>query len=99
LIEYGYTEEMALKLCYQEGFTFNNIYETRKRYNCWCCPLQRLDELRGIFKYYPELWEELREMQWESPKDFRDRDTIFSLEHRFWNELRDKKKKKIWEEI
>lgn len=98
MIDYGLTESDALKLCYQEGFTFGGVYEHRSRYNCWCCPLQTLDELRILFKYYPELWERMREMQWISPNDFRKEQTIFSLEHRWWNELKGSKKK-LWDNL
>lgn len=97
LIDYGYTEKDALKLCYDEGFDFGGVYEQRSRYNCWCCPLQKLDELRVLFKYYPDLWQKMREMQWESPNDFRQGETIMSLEHRWWNEMHKTKKLKIWE--
>lgn len=86
LIDYDLTEADALELCYKEGFTFGGVYEHHSRFNCWCCPLQKLDELRVLFKYYPELWEKLREMQWTSNYDFRQGETIFSLEHRWWNE-------------
>jgi len=100
LIDYGYTEKMALELCYKEGFDFGGVYEHRSRYNCWCCPLQRLDELRVLFKFNPELWHKMREMQWVSPNDFRQGETIFSLEHRWWNELNDNtKKKKYWDNL
>jgi 3'-phosphoadenosine 5'-phosphosulfate sulfotransferase (PAPS reductase)/FAD synthetase len=93
LIDYSYTEKKALELCYAEGFDFGGVYKQRSRYNCWCCPLQKLNELRILFKYYPELWQKMREMQWESPNDFRQGETVFSLEHRWWNELRSAKRK------
>lgn len=100
LIEYGITEAMALKLSYQEGFDFGGVYEHRSRFNCWCCPLQRLDELRVLFKYYPEYWEKLREMQWISPNDFRQGMTIMGLSHRFWMEIHDKNLyKKHWQNL
>lgn len=95
LIDYDYTEKMALKLCYKKGFDFGGVYEHRSRYNCWMCPLQTLDELRILFKFYPELWNKMREMQWISPNDFRKEQTIFSLEHRWWTELNGSKKR-LW---
>jgi 3'-phosphoadenosine 5'-phosphosulfate sulfotransferase (PAPS reductase)/FAD synthetase len=98
LIEYGYTEKMALDLCYKEGFDFGGVYEYRSRYNCWMCPLQKLDELRILFKHYPDLWNKMRKMQWVSPNDFRQGETIFSLEHRWWNELHAPKKSK-WDNL
>lgn len=100
LIDYRYTEKKALELCYSEGFDFGGVYEHRSRYNCWCCPLQKLDELRILFKHYPELWAKLREMQWVSPNDFRKDETVFSLEHRWWNELNgSQEKQRIWDNL
>lgn len=98
LIEYGFTEKMALELCYKEGFDFGGIYNERRRFNCWCCPLQNLNELRALFKYHPDLWGQLRHMQWESPNDFKRDETVFSLEHRWWNELRNHKRG-VWDEL
>lgn len=94
LIDYGYTEKMALELCYDEGFDFGGVYEHRSRYNCWCCPLQKLDELRNLFKHYPELWGKMREMQWESPNDFKYKKTVMTIEDVFWWEEHYKKKEK-----
>lgn len=100
LIEYGYTEKMALKLSYKEGFDFGGVYEHRSRYNCWMCPLQTLDELRILFKFYPELWAKMEEMQWISPNDFRQGMTIMGLAHRFWMEIHDKHLyKKHWKNL
>ena len=91
-MDYEVIESEALQMCYNTGFDFGGVYEHRSRYNCWCCPLQKLDELRVLFKFYPELWIKMREMQWISPNDFRQGETIFSLEHRWWNELNGKMK-------
>lgn len=100
LIDYGYTEKMALELCYNKGFDFGGVYEHRSRYNCWCCPLQTLNELRVLFKFYPELWKEMEEMQWISPNDFRQGMTIMGLSHRFWMEIHDKHLyKKYWKNL
>ena len=30
--------------------------------SCWCCSFQRIDELRKLRKYHPELWARLMEM-------------------------------------
>jgi 3'-phosphoadenosine 5'-phosphosulfate sulfotransferase (PAPS reductase)/FAD synthetase len=98
LIEYNITEAMALEMCYKEGFDFGGVYEHRSRYNCWCCPLQTLDELRILFKYYPGLWKKMREMQWISHNDFRKDETIMSLEHRWWMEQHSNKKK-LWKNL
>lgn len=98
LIDFKVTESEALSICHKEGFDFGGVYEHRSRYNCWCCPLQTLDELRVLYKFYPELWERMREMQWISPNDFRQGETIMSLEHRWWVEQHGKDKKK-WDKL
>ena len=37
-------------------------YEIYHRASCWCCPFQRIDELRKLRKHHPELWEKLLEL-------------------------------------
>lgn len=96
LIEYNITEDIALKMCYDEGFDFGGVYKHHSRFNCWCCPLQTLDELRVLFLCFQDYWEQLRKMQWMSSNDFRQDTTIMSLEHRWWMEMRNPKKRKLW---
>ena len=35
------------------------LYEIFHRVSCWCCPLQSLDELRKLHRYFPDLWRQL----------------------------------------
>ena len=62
LVEWGITEAQALQICYGRGFDFGGLYEIYHRASCWCCPLQRIDELRKLRTHHPELWARLREM-------------------------------------
>ena len=62
LVEWGITEAQALQICYSRGFDWDGLYEIYHRASCWCCPLQRIDELRKLRKHHPELWARLREM-------------------------------------
>ena len=62
LVEWGVTEAQALQICYDRGFDFGGLYEIYHRASCWCCPLQRIDELRKLRTHHPELWARLREM-------------------------------------
>lgn len=62
LVEWGITEAQALQICYNHGFDFGGLYEIYHRVSCWCCPLQRIDELRKLRHHHPQLWEKLREM-------------------------------------
>ena len=62
LVEWGITEAQALRICYDRGFDFGGLYEIYRRASCWCCPLQRIDELRKLRTHHPELWARLRDM-------------------------------------
>ena len=62
LVEWGITEAEALQICYDRGFDWNGLYEIYHRCSCWCCPFQRIDELRKLRRHHPDLWAKLREM-------------------------------------
>lgn len=62
LVEWGITEAQALRICYDHGFYFGGLYEIYRRASCWCCPLQRIDELRKLRHHHPELWVRLLDM-------------------------------------
>lgn len=62
LVEWGITEAQALQICYDRGFDFGGLYEIYHRCSCWCCPFQRIGELRKLRKHHPELWQKLQEM-------------------------------------
>lgn len=60
LVEWKITEAQALQICYKKGFDFGGLYEVYHRASCWCCPFQRIGELRKLRKYHPDLWERLK---------------------------------------
>lgn len=62
LVEWGITEAEALQICYDRGFDFGGLYKTYRRASCWCCPFQRIDELRKLRLHHPELWARLMDM-------------------------------------
>lgn len=62
LVEWGITEAQALQICYDHGFDFGGLYGIYHRASCWCCPLQRIDELRKLRHHHPELWIRLLDM-------------------------------------
>ena len=72
LVEWGITEAQALQVCYDRGFDFGGLYEIYHRASCWCCPFQRIDELRKLRKYHPELWEKLMELDARAIAQFGD---------------------------
>ena len=67
LAELGYTEKMALKLCYNEGFNWNedgiDLYSILDRVSCWCCRNKNLKELANYRKYLPNYFNRLIELE------------------------------------
>ena len=70
LVEWGITEAQALQICYDRGFDFGGLYKIYRRASCWCCPLQRIDELRKLREHHPELWARLRDMDHRARAQF-----------------------------
>lgn len=62
LVSWGITEADALQICYDRGFDFGGLYEIYNRASCWCCPFQRIGELKKLRKHHPELWAKLLEL-------------------------------------
>lgn len=91
LVEWGITEAEALRICYDRGFRFGGLYEIYHRASCWCCPFQRIDELRKLRCHYPELWERLMDMDKRAREQFgscalgqfKERWSVDALEKRF----------------
>ena len=83
LIEWGVTEEEALAYCYEHGYDWGGLYESKKRVSCWCCPLQSLNDLRVLRKTHPRLWDELRLMDRYTCNQFRIDYSADDLERRF----------------
>lgn len=83
LAEWGWTESYCLKYCYDHGFDWDGLYKIFHRVSCWCCPLQSLDELRNLRKYFPDLWVKLIDMEHRTWRKFRADYTVDQLEIRF----------------
>lgn len=62
LFEWGITEEQALDFCYKRGFDWGGLYKERSRLSCWICPLQRVHDLKLLYRDFPELWAELKRL-------------------------------------
>lgn len=96
LMDWGITEMEALKISYDRGFDWGGLYEIYHRCSCWCCPLQRIDELRKLRLHHPELWARLQEMDRRAIEQFgynplgrfKQNWTVEQLERRFANEER-----------
>lgn len=83
LVEWKMTEKDCLEYCYKKGFNWGGLYEHFDRLSCWCCPLKNLKELRILYKYYPKLWDELKEMDKKSYNQFRADYSVEQLEEKF----------------
>lgn len=94
LVEWDVDEATALKYCYDRGFDWGGLYEIYRRASCWCCPLQRIGELRKLRECHPELWQRLRDMDIRAREEFgpgplgqfKETYSVEMLEERFANE-------------
>ena len=71
LYDWKITEKMALEYCYEKGFDWGGLYEHFDRLSCWCCPLKNNKELEIIYKNFPELWQELKDMDKKAYNKFK----------------------------
>lgn len=84
LKDWGWDEAQALQYCYEQGYTWEGLYETFARVSCWCCPLQSLAELRKLRDHFPDLWEHLGHLDRQTWRDFKpDGWSVEKLEKRF----------------
>jgi 3'-phosphoadenosine 5'-phosphosulfate sulfotransferase (PAPS reductase)/FAD synthetase len=93
LADWGITEAAALAYCYERGFDWGGLYQHFDRVSCWCCPLKNLKELRTLWRYYPELWAELKRMDERAYNQFRADYSVAELEEKFKQEDVSKSKK------
>lgn len=80
------TEKEALHYCYSRGFHWDGLYEKLERVSCYCCPLQKINDLRVLYNEFPELWKDIRRLDKLSWRDFRAEYTLDELENKFDNE-------------
>ena len=87
LQEYGMTEPDCLEYCYQHGFDWDGLYNIFRRVSCFCCPLQRIEELRSLRRHYSELWQRMKDMEnqigWRGQRGFHEYKTVHDLDRRF----------------
>jgi 3'-phosphoadenosine 5'-phosphosulfate sulfotransferase (PAPS reductase)/FAD synthetase len=92
LQEYGITEAQALEICYAHGFDWGGLYNLFRRVSCFCCPLQRIGELRTLRREFPELWQRMLDMEDAmgegAQRGFKDYTTVRQLDQRFADEDR-----------
>ena len=84
LAEWGITEAECLQGCYDAGFDWGGMYEHLDRLSCKYCKNKNLKELRNIRKYYPEVWEDLKDYQSRTDRPYKgEGKSVFDLEKRF----------------
>ena len=96
LVEWHITEAQALAYCYAHGYDWDGLYEIYHRCSCWCCPFQRIGELRKLRTHHPELWQKLLKMDERAVQmfgttplgTFRKGYTVQTLDQRFAEEER-----------
>lgn len=86
LVEWGITQEQALKYCYSKGLDWEGLYDKFYRVTCWCCPMSRIGELKTLYNEFPELWQQLIEMDKKSYRKFRPDYSVDELSKRFAEE-------------
>lgn len=67
LVDFGMTEKDCLEYCYSKGFYWEEngirLYDVLDRVSCWCCCNKNKKELYNIWRYLPQYWERLKELQ------------------------------------
>lgn len=87
LVEFGYTEKMALQYCYNKGFDWSGLYKLFKRVSCYNCPLKSIPELRMLHNKKPELWDNMIKMDINTWRNFRPDYTLTELTKKFEGEI------------
>lgn len=86
LVDWGMTGTDCLAFCRDRGFDWGGLYQDFTRVSCWCCPLQRLSNLRTLRANYPILWRRLLRMDAlmrGRKTGFRGYDTVMDIDTRF----------------
>lgn len=90
LVEWEMTEKDCLEYCYSKGWHWNEngyeLYDLLDRVSCKYCKNKNLKELRNIYHYMPNVWQELKELQDKVQMPFKGNKTIHDLETRFITE-------------
>lgn len=86
------TERDCLESCYRDGFFWEEngirLYDILDHVSCWCCRNKNLKELRNIYRFLPEYWNRLKDLQSRLPDPMKGPGkSIFDLEKRFAAEL------------
>ena len=91
LVEWDMDEAACLAYCLARGYDWGGLYDIFPRVSCYCCPLQRIGQLRNLRRHFPALWAQMLEWDVEigaHNRGFKGYDKVADLERRFANEDR-----------
>lgn len=81
LYDIGMTEADCLRYCRERGYSWTekantdsgyiDLYDVLSRVSCWCCANKNKKELYNIYKYLPEYWCRLRDLQGKIKRPFK----------------------------
>jgi len=87
LVEWEMKEADCLQYCYEKGWNWQEegyeLYDLLDRVSCKYCRNKNLSELRNIYLFLPNVWQELKDLQDKVEMPYRDGKTIHDLERRF----------------
>ena len=91
LVEWDMGEAACLAYCRARGFDWGGLYDIFPRVSCYCCPLQRIGQLRNLRRNFPALWAQM--LAWDAEigahnRGFKGYDKVADLERRFAQEDR-----------
>ena len=90
LVEWEMSEKDCLNYCYNNGWHWSEngyeLYDLLDRVSCKYCKNKNLKELRNIYHYMPDVWQELKDLQDKVQMPYKDGKTIHDIETRFINE-------------
>ena len=90
LVEWEMSEKDCLNYCYNNGWHWSEngyeLYDLLDRVSCKYCKNKNLKELRNIYHYMPDVWQELKDLQDKVQMPYKDGKTIHDLETRFITE-------------
>lgn len=87
LADFSMTENDCLQYCYKNGFNWQEngveLYSILDRVSCWCCSNKNIKELRNYYKYLPNYWSKLKDLQSKTERPMKNNYSVYDLEERF----------------
>lgn len=91
LVIFKMTEKDCLEYCYSKNiYWFESgykLYDLLDRVSCWCCANKNLKELKNYYKFLPQYWKKLKELQRQTQRPFKNGKSIFDIEQKIRKEV------------